>query len=162
MGMDVYGEAPITKKGEYFRNNCWYWRPLWDFVCRVCDDVLTEEDHLAGHYNDGYLIPVEKAIAISVRLSILLEQGKVIEFQKIYTAELDAMPTEPCQQCAGTGIRPNGREEFGEEWFKACNGCNGCHGKGQVKQIETWYPFEETNVREFAEFAKESGGFRIS
>ena len=26
--------------GSYFRNNVWYWRPLWNFVCEVCDDCL--------------------------------------------------------------------------------------------------------------------------
>jgi len=28
MGMDVYGVAPKNDKGEYFRANCWSWRPL--------------------------------------------------------------------------------------------------------------------------------------
>jgi hypothetical protein len=28
MGMDVYGKEPKSDKGEYFRNNVWWWRPL--------------------------------------------------------------------------------------------------------------------------------------
>jgi hypothetical protein len=28
MGMDVVGVNPKTKEGEYFRANCWSWRPL--------------------------------------------------------------------------------------------------------------------------------------
>lgn len=38
---------------------------------------------------------------------------------------------ERCDGCFGTGIRPGGREEFGEEWFKGTNGCNGCKGTGK-------------------------------
>ena len=28
MGMDVMGVNPKTKEGEYFRANCWSWRPI--------------------------------------------------------------------------------------------------------------------------------------
>ena len=35
MGMDVYGIAPTSERGEYFRNNVWWWRPLWDYCCEV-------------------------------------------------------------------------------------------------------------------------------
>ena len=72
MGMDVYGLNPQLKSekpeidfsnateeqrteyfeamdtfeqqnpGFYFRNNVWWWRPLWDYVCTVCDSVMTE------------------------------------------------------------------------------------------------------------------------
>jgi len=30
--------------GAYFRNNVWYWRPLWNFVCKVCNDIMTDDD----------------------------------------------------------------------------------------------------------------------
>jgi hypothetical protein len=39
--------------------------------------------------------------------------------------------TEKCDLCHGTGTRPGGREQFGEEWHKATNGCNGCGGSGR-------------------------------
>ena len=28
MGMDVMGVNPKNEKGEYFRANCWSWRPI--------------------------------------------------------------------------------------------------------------------------------------
>lgn len=28
MGMDVYGINPFNELGEYFRANCWTWRPI--------------------------------------------------------------------------------------------------------------------------------------
>ena len=42
MGMDVFGLAPKEEKGEYFRNNVWWWRPLWDFVAQI-DELYSEE-----------------------------------------------------------------------------------------------------------------------
>ena len=30
--------------GEYFRNNVWFWRPLWKYVCEVCDDFMTHDE----------------------------------------------------------------------------------------------------------------------
>ena len=48
MGMDVYGLNP----DKYFRNNVWWWRPLWDYVCNTCYDILSEKDMNAGSYND--------------------------------------------------------------------------------------------------------------
>ena len=32
MGMDVYGRRPKSERGEYFRNNIWWWHPLADFI----------------------------------------------------------------------------------------------------------------------------------
>ena len=39
--------------GDYFRNNVWFWRPLWNFVCGACEDILTIEDMNAGGTNSG-------------------------------------------------------------------------------------------------------------
>ena len=37
--------------GDYFRANVWTWRPIWNFTCEMCPDILTEEDLERGHYN---------------------------------------------------------------------------------------------------------------
>jgi hypothetical protein len=39
MGMDVYGKDAVSEKGEYFRNNVWYWRPLWNYCIEVAPDL---------------------------------------------------------------------------------------------------------------------------
>ena len=62
--------------GVYFRNNCWWWRSLWDYVCNECDDILSERDWESGHYNDGHVISEEKAVQIGKRLNELIESGK--------------------------------------------------------------------------------------
>lgn len=161
MGMDVYGNNPKSKVGEYFRNSCWSWRPLWDYVSKECAGIITQKDHAAGHYNDGHLISATKAMLIHKKLSALLASGEVAETEKAYNEAMDALPDEPCELCNGTGVRPGGKEEFGEAWFNSCHGCNGCMGKGTKRPSSTFYAFDEENVREFAKFCKESGGFKI-
>ena len=84
MGMDVYGLNPQLKSerpkidfsdateqerteyfdaldlferdnpGYYFRNNVWWWRPLWDYACDVCESVMSDTDAERGEYNEGY------------------------------------------------------------------------------------------------------------
>jgi hypothetical protein len=153
MGMDVYGESPKNKRGEYFRNNCWWWRPLWDYVCDICSDILTEKDHRAGHYNDGHLIESERAERIANRLRAMCANGKVLDFEREYKAHMESVPDEICNLCGGSGTRTD---------MVVADGCNKCHGEGKVRPFETWYDFEAENVLEFAEFAEHSGGFRIS
>jgi hypothetical protein len=49
---------------------------------------------------------------------------------------------ETCSTCNGTGVRPGGREVFGEEWVKEMKGCNGCLGKGKRLKFESdWKEF---------------------
>jgi len=72
--MDEYHEA---NPGVYFRNNVWWWRPLWDFVCLQCNDFMTDEQKSGGNYNDGKLIDQETAAKIGTKLKILLEDGTV-------------------------------------------------------------------------------------
>ena len=53
MGMDVSGINPIVKTGEYFRANCWSWRPL-HFLCMYADkqfNLVVNFDN--WEYNDG-------------------------------------------------------------------------------------------------------------
>ena len=63
--------------GAYFRNNVWWWRPLWSFVCEHCHDILTQEDMNNGSYNDAHIISRRKAEAIAQRLEKLLKQKKL-------------------------------------------------------------------------------------
>lgn len=100
MGFDLYGVNPkekpdeidfITatedeikayfiaqkKDGVYFRNNVWWWHPLWNLIGELCSDILTEKDIKAGGWNDGHLINKSKAVRIGQRLNKLLESGEV-------------------------------------------------------------------------------------
>ena len=77
--MDAYFN---DNPGVYFRNNVWWWRPLWDFVCMQCDDFMTDEQKEGGSYNDGRLIDQETAAKIGTKLEILLKDGTVKRWEK--------------------------------------------------------------------------------
>jgi hypothetical protein len=68
--------------GVYFRNNVWWWRPLWDFVCMQCSDFMSDEQKEGGSYNDGRLIDQETAAKIGTKLEILLKDGTVKRWEK--------------------------------------------------------------------------------
>jgi len=141
--------------GTYFRNNVWYWRPLWDYVYSLCDDILTEDDHQSGHHNDGHLIDADKCEAIASRLASELLNGGVTKFKDDRQEYLDNLPLKKCDtgSCNGTGQRD-------DKYLKG--ECNGCGGTGEQKDHETHYPFDEDNVREFHSFVKNCGGFEIN
>ena len=76
---DIYIQAlnkwEDNNPGDYFRNNVWFWRPLWSYVADNCDDILTENDIERGSYNDGHIICKTKAKAIAKRLRKLIKDG---------------------------------------------------------------------------------------
>ena len=72
-----YEKYQEANPGVYFRNNVWWWRPLWQFVCERFDDVLTEQDMERGCYNDGHEITVDKAMKIGIDLTCMLEDGRI-------------------------------------------------------------------------------------
>lgn len=175
MGFDLYGKKPNgstppvvdwddkksvaayfkwqdTTKGGYFRNNCWWWRPLWEFVCEVCADIITDEEKESGHTNSGHLITADQALTISARLTHLIDQGEVLKYERKYMHHLASLPDEICWLCHGTGRRKD---------MVVKTGCNACNGTGRKRPTECDYPFNEDNVREFATFCKYSGGFEI-
>ena len=113
--------------GIYFRNNVWWWRPLWDYVCDECANVLDEDDMKAGCYNDGKVITKTKAIKIADIL-----------FKKIESGETDKYAYQ---------FEEN-RKNLGKSDDKD-------------NQFMSSYPFNTDNVKRFAEFCRESGGFEI-
>jgi hypothetical protein len=118
--MDEYQDA---NPGRYFRNNVWWWRPLWDYVCDACQDILEEEDWNRGHYNDNHLIDEEKSIAIADILDRELENGDTDKYKELYDDQIKEL--------------------------------------SKKDKFESSYPFEIDNVKRFALFCRESGGFTI-
>ena len=72
-----YNEHEEANPGIYFRNNVWWWRPLWGFVAKHCNDILDDNDIERGHYNDGHEYSEEKAKKIAARLQKLVDDGTV-------------------------------------------------------------------------------------
>ena len=142
--------------GTYFRNNVWWWRPLWHFVTGACDDILTEKDMEQGSCNDGHKISKTKAVKIAKKLHKLIKTDQVKAYESMYKKELASLEQVDCDICDATGKR--------QEPPKTGAGdreCNGCDGTGKQDDWAKSYPFSEDNVRQFANFCANSGGFRI-
>ena len=77
--------------GAYFRNNVWWWRPLWNYVCGSCADILSEKNMNAGNYNDGHRISKTKAKKIAVRLRKALKDGHVDSYEAFYTKKVSQL-----------------------------------------------------------------------
>ena len=105
-----------------------------------------------GSYNDNHLINEEKAMKIGLGLTAKILDGSVKAYADRYKTELDALEQLECDLCDGTGKRTD---------MKVVNGCNGCSGTGKKDDWAKSYPFDIENVREFAEFCLQSGGFTI-
>lgn len=173
MGMDVMGRAPTSEEGEYFRNNVWWWRPLWDFCYTAGDGIISEELHAGGHFNDGQGLDAEGAYNLGQSLLKAIESGFAAKCEEEFNAYRAEMPMESCIYCSGTGIR---KDEVGiangfpekelEPLMAAATGrthgyCNACQGFGSVESMVTNYTFKVDNVRNFANFLIASGGFNI-
>ena len=145
--LDKYQDA---NPGVYFRNNVWWWRPLWQFVCERFDDILTEQDMERGCYNDGHEITVDKAMDIGVELTAMLESGRIQEYSDRHKAELDALPQVDCRVCNNNNHGDHKKRE-----------CKVCKQTGLVDDWDKSYPFDVENIENFAKFCLESGGFII-
>tara|TARA_R100001530_G_scaffold4784_1_gene6270 strand:- start:147 stop:713 length:567 start_codon:yes stop_codon:yes gene_type:complete len=151
-----YREWQEENSGVYFRNSVWGWKPLWHFVTFACDDILTETDIERGSYNDGHKISKTKAGRIARRLYSLIKDGKVKEYESMYKKELDSLEQLDCDLCEATGKRQEPPKTGAGDME-----CNKCDGTGKVDDWAKSYPFSEENVRQFANFCANSGGFTI-
>ena len=151
-----YHEWEDENCGTYFRNNVWSWMPLWKFVSNSCGDILTEKDIERGNWNDGHKISKTKAGKIAKKLYSMIEDGSVKEYEDGYKKTLASLEQVDCDICDATGKRQEPPKTGAGEFE-----CNGCDGTGKKDDWAKSYPFSEDNVREFANFCANSGGFTI-
>lgn len=156
MGMDVSGVAPTTKRGKYFRNNMWWWRPLWNYAYQTSDGLITESMWNKGHHNDGAGLDAPQAERLASLLRSSIDDGSCEQYAVEYKQHLERVPDEVCSVCKGTGKRQASTFEGHEG-----RDCMACKGKGKRRPIETWYPFATDNVETFVEFLEGCGGFQI-
>jgi hypothetical protein len=148
MGFDIFGMNATNEKGEYFRNNVWWWRPLADYVVEQCG---LEGD---GWFdNRGHEVSAGDARRIAATLDRLLAAGEVKKYETEYMRQLASLADVECTVCHGFGVRFDAFVQ---------GTCNGCAGRGRVRPFATNYPFSEENVQKFAEFCRASGGFSIN
>lgn len=125
MGMDVYGSNPKNEKGEYFRNNVWWWRPLASYIIDKHFEIASkikiepyedengvihrpQEDYdpiELWHSNSGGHLSAHWANKLAKALRQDLESGKIDDFEAEYNKWRSEQPLQDCSYCNATGIR---------------------------------------------------------
>lgn len=171
MGMDVYGKNPKSETGQYFRRNVWGWRPLWDYVSNQHPEIAELVQY--GYSNDGDGLGARNAKRLAKLLMDDFTSGKVAEYVVERNRELAELPFEDCELCHSTGVRTDAvgvqsgqpTKELTPEIAiivgREVGWCNGCNGVGKRENWATNYYLEPDDVKEFAEFLVDSGGFEI-
>ena len=88
---DEYNKA---NPGYYFRNNVWWWRPLWDYCYQVADDIIDEKTYESGHHNSGAGLDADGAKALGNRLMQLIADCSVIKYETEYKQNIDDLPDD--------------------------------------------------------------------
>ena len=165
---DKFREA---NPGDYFRANVWFWRPIWNFVCEMCPDILTQDDFEKGHYNDNHLIEEDRAKDIAKRLREKMDVArkrqeeydakapnkekfnKMLEEAARFLFEKISEPKSDFITCPGD-MQTHDPENYAR-WETLMH-------NDKIQFDEMSYPINAKAIEEFAEFAEHSGGFRIN
>jgi hypothetical protein len=156
-----------TNKGVYFRNNVWWWRRLADYIMEHTKCV-DEADFDKWQENGGHEVDEETANQISNQLEHLIKTGHAEKYAEEVKAEMkkakehnskvEKMLSELRLEVAkATGKDAENLppaeypEPYNKKWWDIVN----------QKDYRDSYPFNIDNVKEFIEFARNSGGFRI-
>lgn len=143
MGMDVYGNAPKSEVGEYFRASIWTWPGILNAIAST--GVLPDDLIESMAYNDGRGPNDEQAVALSEALYAATEG---MDDDHVFVSE-------------GTHYAEVGTASMGSSLlsqltaFGAESGATVSTGGDDPYQTPVW------KVREFAAFARESGGFSV-
>jgi len=151
--------------GEYFRANVWFWRPIWNFVCSACDDIMTDKDMDAGCSNSGDRISKTKSKRMAARLRKLDKMGVIqawedemmIPYKKAQAnnkevrKKLDAFQEKMAKEHGDDIIPAKYPREDYAKW-------------SAIYSQEDWagsYPPSRKGIVDFSRFCEESGGFEI-
>jgi hypothetical protein len=171
MGMDVYGRKPKNEKGEYFRNNVWFWHPLWDYCLKLYPNVTKQ--CVDGHSNSGDGLSASNAKKLAKLIKRDLENGTAQQYSDEYAQWQESLLPETCKYCDGTGIAKkdllNSQVSSGESITLQAIGsllnegqkCKMCDGNGTRDNWALNYPFTIENLQEWQEFLDNCGGFNI-
>jgi hypothetical protein len=134
MGMDVYGRNPKSEAGQYFRASVWSWRPIHQWLAENCSDVIPEKTMRQLGFNDGAGSRSER---ICEEIADRLEQYLAYHPDGLYMED-SVVRTNP-----NTG-----------QLFSADSVPCG---------VETVSPYQTSpdHLREFIEFLRNCGGFRV-
>lgn len=158
MGMDVYGKNPKSEVGQYFRNNVWWWHPLWDCCEHFFPEITSKVKY--AHENSGDGLNGRDARKLGFYLEKVINDGKVEEYINSFNKAKEDAEAEVCAWCDNEHVLLEENSSTTKYVFKA-KSCKICNGTGKVPSTLTWYSLDLENVKSFSEFLKECGGFRI-
>ena len=168
---DAVDKYRQENKGVYFRNNWWFWRPMWDFVNEKCNDLIDQELYDKGHGNDG---DVDQELAIDISKRILTKEVLDEAKRKQEEYDKDAKPKQEFNELLSKAgklyfdeiikpmypdkknLVPADLEKLDKDAYKKWEAL-----MFDLQYRETSYPFSWENVKEFGEFCAQSGGFEI-
>lgn len=142
MGMDVYGRAPKSKKGEYFRASIWSWPGILDSIYET--GVLPEKLVERMAYNDGAGPDETQAIALADALD-----AKVASLPK------DASFVNDESHYANVGTATVARQAHDILSSMPGDLVSSFTPNGPDFSVDVEF------IKEFAEFCRNSGGFEV-
>ena len=152
-------------KGYYFRNNVWWWRPLASYVIEHTK-VITDQKKIDGFsYNDGVEISAEEAEQIAKQLYYLLQSGHTKKYEDEYMAGYKKAETHNKKVRKEMEVFQNAMDKKHKKDIAPKDYPKDDYKKWSAIYAKMdnngGYPFNLRNVKEFAEFAEQSGGFTI-
>jgi hypothetical protein len=152
------GTTRQSREGEYFRNNCWWWHPLADYVRQVASDIADNCRYWDTNDSDG--LGAADALELAARLQAEIDSGRCEHYARAFAAKQEMTPNERCEICEGTGRRKPTYEAGAGDLVTGVK-CNGCGGEGWIRPFSTWGRFNVQNVQNFVVFLRGCGGFAI-
>tara|TARA_B100000963_G_scaffold265735_1_gene233959 strand:- start:4900 stop:5505 length:606 start_codon:yes stop_codon:yes gene_type:complete len=161
---NAYEEWELENPGVYFRNNVWWWRPLWHYVCIACHGILSGKDIANGQFNGGHRISKTKSLRIAAKLRARIKSGDVVDYYDRHQKEYnEAKEHNKKIQILIDTLHERVKEQYGDivpRDYPEPHKTDWDNLQAQ-KKWEASYPFDINNVKEFAEFCEQSGGFEI-
>ncbi len=166
MGFDLYSLGNHkTEKGEYFRNNVWWWRRLADFVCEQTG-VIAETDKEHWQSNSGHEVSEEQAKQIALQLKALIKDGTVSRVigeveKEMAKSEHNNKFVDICHEMLKQKVEKETDKynlapaDYPKDYHDTWDWIQSKYSYGSS------YPFTMENVEEFIEFCEQSNGFRI-
>jgi hypothetical protein len=139
MGMDVYGKEPKNEAGEYFRANCWSWRPIHAIIEECHDGIVDDETMVGMSFNSGAGLKTDSECqGLAWEITLFLEKmGHQDNFSIDGGIEVEVARTEH----GGHHFVPDGNPE-GVETMSAYNA-------------------NREHIMEFVTFLRNCGGFEV-
>jgi hypothetical protein len=153
MGMDVSGRSPITEEGEYFRANCWSWRPIHALIQIANNEhggtLVDSETIESMSYNDGAgCEDQEQCEMLADALEDLLkhpekiEEAGLIYYQRGKEGHISFPVSKEC------AVTEDGRFVSKEDEI-------------DPEKMHSAYRVYLDHVAEFIEFLRSCGGFSV-